>query len=234
LNREPDIAVMSDINRLLANNVAWAASMVERNPSFFRTLQHQQAPEYLWIGCSDSRVPANEIVGLLPGELFVHRNVANLVIHTDFNCLSVLEYAVEVLQVKHVMVVGHYGCGGVEAAMDYTQRGLIDNWLRHIKDIYEEHKEAIDQIQDRSEKLAAMCELNVITQVHHVCETSIVQGAWRRGRTLAVHGWIYSLKDGILNDLKSDIERNDQIDRVYRSRTREILDARLGVAEARR
>jgi carbonic anhydrase len=192
---------MSDIDRLFANNRAWSDQMRERDPLFFETLLHQQAPEYLWIGCSDSRVPANEIVGLLPGELFVHRNVANLVIHTDFNCLSVLEFAVEVLKVKHVIVCGHYGCGGVRAALEQSQRGLIDNWLRHIKDIHDNNRELIEKAGGEEERHALMCELNVLSQVKHVSQTTVVQEAWRRGRRLELHGWIYSLRDGLLNEL---------------------------------
>jgi carbonic anhydrase len=213
---------MSDINRLFGNNRAWAEQMLRRDPSFFETLVDQQAPEYLWIGCSDSRVPANEIVGLAPGELFVHRNVANLVIHTDFNCLSVLEFAVEVLQVKHVIVCGHYGCGGVRAALEQTQRGLVDNWLRHIKDVHDGHRELVDRLDDPEERITLMCELNVLAQVKHVCQTSVVQDAWRRGRQLEVHGWIYSLRDGLLHDLGADTSRDTQIDPMYRLQSRNL------------
>lgn len=213
---------MPDINRLFENNRAWAAEMRQRDPRFFETLMHQQAPEYLWIGCSDSRVPANEIVGLAPGELFVHRNVANLVIHTDFNCLSVLEYAVEVLQVKHVIVCGHYGCGGVRAALEQSQRGLIDNWLRHIKDLYERHKEFLERVRTDEERIALMCELNVLAQVNHVCQTTVVQEAWRRGRRLEVHGWIYSLKDGLLHDLGANTSHDEQIEPIYRLQRRHV------------
>ncbi|HVK39686.1 MAG TPA: carbonate dehydratase [Candidatus Kapabacteria bacterium] len=213
---------MSDINRLFGNNRAWAEQMLQRDPRFFETLVDQQAPEYLWIGCSDSRVPANEIVGLAPGELFVHRNVANLVIHTDFNCLSVLEFAVEVLQVKHVIVCGHYGCGGVRAALEQTQRGLVDNWLRHIKDVHDGHRELVDRLDDPEERITLMCELNVLAQVKHVCQTSVVQDAWRRGRQLEVHGWIYSLRDGLLHDLGADTSRDTQIDPMYRLQSRNL------------
>jgi carbonic anhydrase len=213
---------MDNVNKLFENNRKWAQSMIDRDPSFFRTLQHQQAPEYLWIGCSDSRVPANEIVGLMPGELFVHRNVANLVIHTDFNCLSVLEYAVEVLQVKHIIVCGHYGCGGVRAAMENSQRGLIDNWLRHIKDTYDRHREEVEALPSIDDRVALMCELNVVEQVKHVCQTTIVQDAWRRGRSLTVHGWIYSLRDGHLFALDVSTSRELQIDPVYRMSRRHV------------
>lgn len=212
----------TSINRLFENNRAWAESMRERDPRFFETLQHQQAPQYLWIGCSDSRVPANEIVGLLPGELFVHRNVANLVVHTDFNCLSVLEYAVEILEVKHIIVCGHYGCGGVRAALDNTQRGLIDNWLRHIKDIYEQHRSAIDAAPTIDERENLLCELSVAAQVQHVCQTTIVQNAWKRGRQLHVHGWVYSLEDGLVYELHDDVTSDDEVDPIYRMPRRHV------------
>jgi len=165
---------------------------------FFDKLADQQSPEYLWIGCSDSRVPANEIVGLLPGELFVHRNVANAVVHTDFNCLSVLQYAIEILKVKHVIVCGHYGCGGVKATMVTKPYGLIDNWLHAIKSIYKRNQHKLVGIMSERERVDKMCELNVIQQVHNVCYTSIVQGAWQRGQSLSIHGWIYDVKDGEL------------------------------------
>lgn len=177
------------------------AKTLKRRPGFFKKLTLQQSPEYLWIGCSDSRVPANDIVGLLPGELFVHRNVANLVIHTDMNCLSVLQYAVEVLKVKHVIVCGHYGCGGVKAAIEDQSHGLIDNWLRHIRDIYLQHAEEIDSIKNAAERIDRLCELNVRRQVENVTNTTIVQEAWRSGVSLSIHGWIYSIENGLLRDL---------------------------------
>ena len=180
------------LDRLKANNRAWSQGKLAADPGFFRRLERQQAPEYLWIGCSDSRVPANEIVGLMPGELFVHRNVANVVVHSDLNCLSVLQYAVDVLKVEHVIVCGHYGCGGVQAAMQDARFGLVDNWLRHIQDVMKKHG-ARDA--DR------LCELNVIEQALNVCQTTIVQDAWARGARLAVHGWVYALADGLLRDL---------------------------------
>jgi carbonic anhydrase len=186
---------------LFEKNRRWAARTVARDPGFFETLAHQQSPKYLWIGCSDSRVPANEIVDLLPGELFVHRNVANVVVHTDLNCLSVLQYAVEVLRVEHVMVVGHYGCGGVQAAAGTRSFGLIDNWLRHIQDVRDRHAAALAAIADETARLDRLCELNVIEQARHVGQTTVVQDAWRRGQALAVHGWIYRLQDGLLRDL---------------------------------
>jgi carbonic anhydrase len=189
------------VERLLENNRIWAAAKTKADPDFFPRLKRQQAPGYLWIGCADSRVPANEIVNLDPGELFVHRNVANLVIPSDLNCLSVLQYAIEVLGVRHVIVVGHYGCGGVRTAMDSHQFGLIDNWLRPIKDIYESHRTELDAIAEPERRVDALCELNVRAQVKSVIQTTIVQNAWHRGQELDVHGWIYGLGDGLARDL---------------------------------
>jgi carbonic anhydrase len=204
------------LRQLLENNAAWARDAVERDPAFFSRLQQQQAPEYLWIGCSDSRVPANEIVGLAPGELFVHRNVANVVVHTDLNCLSVLQYAIDVLGVKHVIVTGHYGCGGVRAAFDAARLGLIDNWLRHVEDVKHRHTASLDLLTlDRA--IDHLCELNVIEQTRHVCETTIVQDAWARGCSLAVHGWIYGLSDGRLRELGFDVKRAQDVDAAYRA-----------------
>ena len=185
---------------LFDNNRAWARAVEERHPGFFETLSKQQSPRYLWIGCADSRVPANEIVGLLPGEMFVHRNVANVVVHTDLNCLSVLQFAVDVLRVEHVIVCGHYGCGGVRAAHDGQTLGLIDNWLRHVQDVHDRHAAVIDAL-DGDAATDRLCELNVIEQTRNVCQTTIVRDAWGRGQELAVHGWIYSLRDGLLRDL---------------------------------
>ncbi len=207
---------MRVLKSLFDNNRAWAASRAEADPSFFPRLAAQQTPRYLWIGCADSRVPANEIVGLDPGELFVHRNVANLVVHTDFNCLSVLQYAVEVLKVQHVIVCGHYGCGGVQAALQNQEFGLIDNWLRHIKDLYHRLADEVDRIEDSTNRLNKMCELNVIEQVYNVSHTPIVQRAWRDGQALAVHGWIYGLGDGLLRDLDMCITSPDEIRPPYR------------------
>jgi len=175
--------------------------MAEQDPGFFTGLLHQQTPKYLWIGCSDSRVPANQIVGLAPGEMFVHRNVANVVVHTDLNALSVLQFAVDVLKVRHVMVVGHYGCGGVRAADEDARLGLIDNWLRHVQDVRDQHRDELDAIPDPVARVDRLCELNVATQVRHVCETTVVRDAWLRGQPLTVHGCIYRLQDGILRDL---------------------------------
>lgn len=190
--------------------------MLDRDPHFFETLAAQQAPQYLWIGCSDSRVPANEIIGLQPGEVFVHRNVANVVVHSDLNCLSVIQYAVEVLQVKHVIVCGHYGCGGVGAAMQNKEFGLIDNWLRHIKDVYQKNEAELNGIEDEHARFDRFCELNVIQQVYNVCHTTIIQRAWRRGQELSVHGWIYGLRDGFINDLQVTITSPDELDSLFR------------------
>ncbi len=207
---------MSNLSGLLDNNAQWAARVQERRPGFFENLAHQQAPEYLWIGCSDSRVPANQIVGLDPGEIFVHRNVANLVVHTDFNCLSVLQYAVEVLKVKHIIICGHYGCGGVAAALQNMEHGLIDNWLRNIKDLYEQYEAQFRDIKNDEERVNALCVLNVIGQVSNVAHTTIVQNAWKRGQDLSVHGWIYSIKDGLIKDLDRTLTGSEQVPTIYR------------------
>ncbi len=205
---------MTELQHLFKNNRAWATHMTEQDPHFFETLAAQQAPEYLWIGCADSRVPANEIIGLLPGQVFVQRNVANLVIHTDLNCLSVIQYAVEVLKVKHIIVCGHYGCGGVRASMQNQQFGLIDNWLRHIKDLIDKHQTELNSLPE-AERFDRLCELNVKAQVQNVCYTSIVQGAWRGGQPLTVHGWIYGLSDGHLKDLGVSVQGVDDVDALY-------------------
>ena len=199
---------------LFENNSRWAADITARRPDFFKRLAAQQAPQYLWIGCSDSRVPANEIVGLDPGELFVHRNVANVVVHTDLNCLSVLQFAIDVLNVKHVIVTGHYGCGGVQAALDEKRLGLIDNWLRHVQDVRNQHRALLDALVPprRAERL---CELNVIEQARHVCQTTIVQDAWQRGHDVVVHGWIYGLHDGRVRDLGFSPQNAERVDSAY-------------------
>ena len=207
---------MSNLDNLLDNNAQWAARVQEQRPGFFENLAHQQTPEYLWIGCSDSRVPANQIVGLDPGDIFVHRNVANLVVHTDFNCLSVLQYAVEVLKVKHIIICGHYGCGGVAAALQNMEHGLIDNWLRNIKDLYEQHEMLFRDMKNDEERVNALCMLNVIGQVSNVSHTTIVQNAWKRGQDLSVHGWIYSIKDGLIKDLDSTLTGSEQVPAIYR------------------
>lgn len=197
---------MKDLKRLLEQNKAWAESITASDPEFFQTLAKQQSPTYLWIGCSDSRVPATQLVGMVPGEMFVHRNVANVVVHTDFNCLSVIQYAVDVLKVEHIIVCGHHGCGGVKAAMDNLQFGLIDNWLRHVQDVMHTHRDELARVEDESERFDRLCELNVIEQVVNVSRTTILQSAWERGQELVVHGWIYGLQDGLLRDLGISID----------------------------
>jgi carbonic anhydrase len=192
---------MSGIADLFANNRSWAAGITRQDPIFFDRLSRQQSPRYLWIGCSDSRVPANEIVGLLPGEMFVHRNVANVVVHTDLNCLSVLQFAVDVLKVEHVIVCGHYGCSGVTAAYQGQPLGLIDNWLRHVQDVADRHTGLLDSFADESTRLDCLCALNILEQAVHVCRTTIVQDAWKRGQAVTIHGWVYRLRDGLLRDL---------------------------------
>jgi len=192
---------MNDLKRLLDQNRAWAEGIKATDPDFFATLAKQQSPNFLWIGCSDSRVPATQLVGLGAGEMFVHRNVANVVVHTDFNCLSVMQYAVDVLKVSHIIICGHDNCGGVKAAMQNQQLGLIDNWLRHVQDVMHAHSKELAQISDETERLDRLCELNVVEQVLSVSRTTIVQNAWERGQELVVHGWIYDLQDGLLRDL---------------------------------
>ena len=207
---------MSDIESLFANNVQWAEDIKQKDPEYFSTLAKQQSPEYLWIGCSDSRVPANQLLNLAPGELFVHRNVANIVIHTDLNCLTVLNYAVEFLKVKHVMVTGHYGCGGVKAAMENNKLGLIDYWLRNIRDVYFSNQPELDAIKDETLRLRRLCELNVLQQVDNVSRCNIVQNAWARGQELSIHGWVYDINDGILHKLRDPIDSIEQIPAQYR------------------
>jgi len=199
---------LKTLKYLFDKNLAWATSIKEKDPEFFSRLSKQQAPEYLWIGCSDSRVPANEIVNLPPGEVFVHRNIANVVVHTDLNCLSVVQFAVEVLNVKHIIICGHYGCGGIEAAMEDKEHGLIDNWLRHIKDVIRFNTEKFNGLE-YEEKLDLLCELNVKEQVTNICNTTIVQNAWKKGRDLSVHGWIYNIKNGIIKDLDTCVTSSD-------------------------
>ena len=208
----------NELKHLFENNRAWANKITQQDPSFFDTLSKQQNPEYLWIGCSDSRVPANEIVGLLPGELFVHRNVANIVLHTDLNCQSVLQYATDVLKVKHIIVCGHYGCGGVAAAIQDKGHGLIDNWLRHIRDIYHHSSDRFREIVDDEQRVNQLCELNVLQQQANVCHTNIVQAAWERGQPLSVHSWIYSIRNGLLQVLGESIDGPEKIPSTYRVR----------------
>ena len=203
-----------EIKQLLANNRFWSEALTARDPDFFARLARQQRPEFLWIGCSDSRVPANEVVGLMPGELFVHRNVANMVVATDMNFLSVLQYAVDVLQVRHVIVCGHYGCGGVRAALGHRELGLIDNWLRALKAIHHQNLVRFDGLDDE-QQVNLLCELNVQRQVRNVCHTTIVQNAWRRGHRLAVHGWIYGLSDGLVKDLRVTVNSAAQLDSTF-------------------
>jgi carbonic anhydrase len=211
---------MKDLNELLEKNKAWSERIKAQQPNFFQSLAQQQSPRYLWIGCSDSRVPATQLVGLDPGELFVHRNVANVVVHTDFNCLSVLQFAVEVLKVEHVIVCGHHSCGGVEAAMHNHQLGLIDNWLRHVQDVMHDHQQLLTSIQDETQRLDRLCELNVIEQTLNVARTTVVQNAWARGHELAVHGWIYGLQDGLLRDLGICITNPTELSAAYESAMR--------------
>ena len=209
---------MRVLKELFEQNRKWAEKVKETDPDFFTKLSRQQNPEYLWIGCADSRVPANQIVNLLPGQIFVHRNIANVVVHTDLNCLSVIQYAVEVLKVRHIIVCGHYGCGGIQAAMESREHGLIDNWLRHIKDVYRYHQAGVDALKSEQERINLMCELNVVEQVANICHTTIVQSAWKAGQELAVHGWIYRLEDGILNDLNVCATNLDEISHTHRLR----------------
>jgi carbonic anhydrase len=208
---------MPELRQLFENNQRWAQRMCQRDPEFFSKLSRQQSPAYLWIGCSDSRVPANEIVGLLPGELFVHRNIANLVVHTDLNCLSVTQFAVDVLKVRHIIVCGHYGCSGVRAALRRDRIGLSDNWLRHVQDVRQKHA---GRLAAETDELAAgdrLCELNVIEQVANVCQTTIVRDAWERGQELTVHGWAYGLRDGLLRDLNTTVADASEAATVYLS-----------------
>jgi carbonic anhydrase len=206
---------MSNIQQLLANNQAWAAAMTADDPAFFQRLTLQQTPEYLWIGCSDSRVPATQLVGLLPGDMFVHRNIANVIVHTDLNCLSVLHYAVDVLHVQHIIVCGHYGCGGIQAALSMRKFGLIDNWLRHVQDVGHHHAALLAACQDEAHQLNRLSALNVIEQVVHACQTTIVQDAWERGQPLAVHGWIYGIEDGLLQDLHICVTNLEELTTQY-------------------
>jgi carbonic anhydrase len=205
----------SALDQLFANNREWAEAMIAKDANFFKRLVSQQAPEYLWIGCSDSRVPANDIVNLLPGELFVHRNVANVVVHTDLNCLSVIQFAIDLLKVKHILVVGHYGCSGVHAALTDKRVGLADNWLRHVKDVHQKHERYLGEAIPSPKRQDRLCELNVIEQVVNVCETTIVQDAWSRGQDLTVHGWAYRLETGLVNDLGMSISSTEEMNVRY-------------------
>jgi len=202
-------------NKLLENNKEWVAKKISQDPDYFNRLANGQKPPVLWIGCSDSRVPANEIIGAEPGEVFVHRNIANMVVHSDMNLLSVLDYAVNVLQVKHIIVCGHYGCGGVQTAMTNKHVGLIDNWIRHIKDVYRFHQKELNEIKDEKARFNRFVELNVVEQVLDLAKTSIVQGAWENGQEVHVHGWVYDVKDGLINDMKITIKDNKNLSEVY-------------------
>jgi len=205
----------SPLSELLEKNREWSERIQREDPGFFQRLSLQQAPEYLWIGCSDSRVPANQIIDMAPGEVFVHRNIANVVVHTDLNCLSVIQFAVDVLKVKRILVVGHYGCGGVHAALHGTRVGLADNWLRHVSDVAEKHGECIEHAHT-GERHDRLCELNVIEQVQNVCMTTIVRDAWTRGQELSVHGWVYSLRNGLVHDMGINVDSYDKLDALYK------------------
>ena len=209
---------MRVLKNLFEQNKIWAEKVKETNPDFFLNLSKQQNPQYLWIGCSDSRVPANQIIDLPPGEVFVHRNIANIVVHTDLNCLSVIQFAVEVLKVKHIIVCGHYGCGGIKASMENKDHGLIDNWLQNIKDVYRYHQIQIDAIANKNDKLNLLCEFNVVEQVANVCHTTVVQKAWKNKQDLTVHGWIYNIEDGILKDLGVCITGVDEMNQMQKTK----------------
>lgn len=213
---------MGQLDHLFVRNRDWAEAITAHDPEFFPTLSRQQSPEYLWIGCSDSRVPANEIVNLLPGELFVHRNIANVVVHTDLNCLSVMQFAVDVLKVRHIIVCGHYGCSGVRAALRCERIGLADNWLRHVQDVAEKHRGCVHGSGEDHVRANLLCELNVIEQVANVCQTTIVRDAWERGQPLTVHSWIYALKDGLLRNLGMSISNRAQLQPQYQAALAEV------------
>jgi carbonic anhydrase len=198
-------------DELFERNRNWAAAMVARDPMFFKTLAAQQSPEYLWIGCSDSRVPANELLGLAPGELFVHRNIANVVVHSDLNCLTVLQFAIDVLKVKHIIICGHYGCSGVHAALTNRRVGLADNWLRHVQDVQQKHEKYLGEVMPTRERADRLCELNVTEQVINVAQTTVVRDAWERGQQLSIHGWVYGLQDGLLRDLGMTVTKVEQL-----------------------
>ncbi|HEX7801252.1 MAG TPA: carbonate dehydratase [Pseudoxanthomonas sp.] len=208
---------MSDLDELLRNNREWAERIKQEDPGFFKRLSQQQSPRYLWIGCSDSRVPANQILGLDPGEVFVHRNIANLVVHTDLNCLSAIQFAVDLLKVEHILIVGHYGCSGVHASLTNRRVGLADNWLRHVGDVAQKHAALLEQVETDSLRHARLCELNVIEQVSNVCQTTMLQDAWARGQKVSVHGWVYSLFDGRVRQLGIDVDSADELVSAYQN-----------------
>jgi carbonic anhydrase len=217
---------MTQLAQLIENNRAWAAGMIRRDPGFFSRLRDVQSPQYMWIGCADSRVPANEIVGLLPGEMFVHRNVANVVVHTDLNCLSVLQYAVDVLKVRDIIVCGHYGCGGIQAAAAQRSLGLIDNWLRHVQDVAARHEHEFPPGMSAGARADRLCELNVLEQALNVCQTTVIQEAWQRFQPVAVHGWIYSLEDGLVRNLHFDVAGAERVVETYRAAIQATAAAR--------
>lgn len=221
---------MKSLDNLLARNKAWATKISQADPEFFYHLAHQQSPHYLWIGCSDSRVPSTQLVDLAPGEMFVHRNVANVVAHTDLNCLSVLQYAVEVLKVEHIIVCGHYGCGGVQAALAKSKLGLIDNWLRHVQDVIEKHTSVLEGIAGEAERVRRVCELNVIEQVMNVCQTTMVQDSWGKGQELTVDGLIYGLEDGLLRELGICVSSQEEMAASYEKAIRKVVERQDGVA----
>lgn len=206
---------MNNLDQLLERNRRWAENMLAGDADFFSRLTTLQTPDFLWIGCSDSRVPANQIIDVAPGEVFVHRNIANVVVHTDLNCLSVLQYAVDVLRVKHILVVGHYGCSGVSAAVKGLRLGLVDNWLRHVEDVRDKHRASLQKIDDESARIDRLCELNVVEQVVNVSETTVLKDAWQRGQSVTVHGWCYGLTDGLVRDLKMSIARERDLEAAY-------------------
>ncbi len=216
--------MMNPLHHLFQNNRAWVRTVLAEDPDFFKNLARQQAPEYLWIGCSDSRVPANQITGLAPGEVFVHRNVANVVVHTDLNLLSVVQFAVDMLKIRHIMVVGHYGCSGVHAALNRLRVGIADNWLRHVRDVHEKHEQLMDSF-DPGDRHDRLCELNVIEQVQNVCHTTVVQDAWTRGQDLTVHGWVYGLDDGMIHDLALSVNSNEALATAYPQTLARIREA---------
>ena len=215
------------LNHLLTNNRAWAAKIKAQDPEFLQKLSKQQSPEYLWIGCSDSRVPANQIVGLLPGEVFVHRNVANIVAHSDLNCLSVMQFAVDALRVRHIIVCGHYGCVGVQAVLGGERHGLVDNWLRYVEDVRAKHEDRLSRLRNDQTRANRLCELNVIEQVMNVCQTTVVQDAWKRRQPLAVHGWLYAVSDGLLRDVFLSVSNPRQADSIYQAALRSVWGRRI-------
>ncbi len=218
----------NSLEHLFVNNRTWVENVLHDEPDFFEKLRHQQSPEYLWIGCSDSRVPANQIIGLPPGEIFVHRNVANVVVHTDLNCLSVLHFAVEVLKVKHVILCGHYGCSGIAAALDGARLGISDNWLQHVRDTLEKHRASLDQLADRESKLRKLCELHVAEQVMNIARTTVVRDAWARQQSLTLHGWVYGIEDGLLRSLGLELGGSEDVNKRMR-RAFAAIETRDGV-----